>query len=206
MSDRKAIARKYYYTHHEIVLERRRHYYEKGKHPCLDCGKIININAIRCHRCANVFMGKQRAKPLNRCLDCGRVISKKGYRCVSCSLKDRWRRGVYKPHIFLPREKHPSWKGGKHKDNAGYIYILKPEHPRAHKDGYVPEHIWAWEQSNGKPLPNGWHVHHLNGVKDDNRPANLVALPSKKHFFVLQAKAKRIQELEALLNNQAQLL
>jgi hypothetical protein len=28
----------------------------------------------------------------------------------------------------------------------------------------------------------------------------------KKHYLVLQAKAKRIQELEALLNGQAQLI
>lgn len=81
-----------------------------------------------------------------------------------------------------------------------------PEHPRADSKGYVFEHIVVWEEAHGKPLPEGWQVHHLNGITDDNRPQNLVGLPDKKHRRIFDAKAKRIQELEALLNNQHQLL
>jgi hypothetical protein len=127
-------------------------------------------------------------------------------RCRSCNIKRNWQNGVYQKHIFLPGEKHPSWKGGKFKTSSGYIVVKKPEHPHAHKSGYVFEHIVIWEETHGKALPKGWIVHHLNGIKDDNRPANLVALPNSKHSLVLAAKAKRIQELEATLNNQYQLL
>jgi len=100
---------------------------------------------------------------------------------------------------------HPNWKGGRIK-SSGYIFVYRPEHPRANRDGYVREHILVWEESHGKPLPKGWIVHHLNGEKDNNQPKNLKGLPNKKHYLVLQAKAKRIQELEALLNGQAQLI
>jgi hypothetical protein len=86
------------------------------------------------------------------------------------------------------------------------LFTSLPQHPRANKDGYIQEHIVVWEQTHNKPVPQGWHVHHLNGIKNDNRPRNLVALPSTKHYLILQAKARRIQELEALLNNQHQLL
>jgi len=37
----------------------------------------------------------------------------------------------------------------------------------------------------------------LNGIKGDNRPENLVALPSKKHYLILKEKSRRIRELEA---------
>ena len=97
------------------------------------------------------------------------------------------------------------WKGGRAK-HGNYMAILLPNHPRANTKGYVSEHILVWEQFHGKPLPKGWIVHHLNGIGLDNRIANLIALPNRKHRLILSAKAKRIQELEAQLNQQNQLL
>ena len=90
--------------------------------------------------------------------------------------------------------------------HCGYILIHQPDHPRASKKGYVFEHLLNWEQAHNKPLPEGWVIHHLNGIRSDNRPVNLQALLSMKHSLVLQAKARRIQELEAIINGQSQLL
>ncbi len=84
--------------------------------------------------------------------------------------------------------------------------VRNPEHDRANGAGYVFEHILIWEQTHGEVVPHGYVVHHLNGIKSDNRPSNLMALPNQKHRVVLEAKAKRIQELEALLNRQGQLI
>jgi len=103
-------------------------------------------------------------------------------------------------------DKNPAWRGGRVRDRGGYIKIRMQNHHRVNQSGYVMEHIYIWEQANGKPVPEGWVIHHLNGIKDDNRISNLVALPCKKHYLVLQAKAKRIQELEALLRQQGQLI
>jgi hypothetical protein len=92
---------------------------------------------------------------------------------------------------------NPCWKNGRTQNGKdGYVFINRPDHPRAH-GGYVPEHILEWEAVNGKYLPSGLVIHHLNGIKNDNRIENLAALPSKKHRHVLAAKAKRIRELEA---------
>ena len=149
---------------------------------------------IRINERRRAFLNKPRNQP-PQCLDCGIVIQRVNARCRPCWVK----------HIRTrPKGEHPLWKG-RH-NSEGYILIYQPSHHRATKRGFVREHILVWEQANNKLLPDGWHVHHLNGHRGDNRPKNLVGLPSKKHYLVLRAQAKRIQELEALLNNQGQLL
>ncbi|MBU0846887.1 HNH endonuclease [Patescibacteria group bacterium] len=115
------------------------------------------------------------------------------------------KRGNERKPYALSGERSPTWKGGRSR-NGKYPTVMKKNHPRADKNGYVLEHILVWEQAHNASVPPGYVIHHLNGLPDDNRPANLLALPNKKHYLVLAAKAKRIQELEALLKQQGQLV
>ena len=89
-----------------------------------------------------------------------------------------------------------AWKGGIYHKN-GYVLIYNPNHPRANPR-YVPEHILVWEETHGKYLPEGYVVHHLNGIKDDNRRENLTAVPKPQHEknTLLKLAHKRIRELE----------
>ena len=53
------------------------------------------------------------------------------------------------------------------------------------KDGYVEEkkklqHRLVWETING-PIPVDYHVHHINGKKDDNRIENLALVHKSVH-------------------------
>ena len=90
-----------------------------------------------------------------------------------------------------------AWKTGRHKascggrkqDKHGYILI------NIGNGKYRFEHRLIWIQHNG-PIPKGWHVHHINGVKDDNRIENLQAMPSKKHAHVIELVQKRVHQLE----------
>lgn len=47
-----------------------------------------------------------------------------------------------------------------------------PDHPRAQRIRYALEHILVVEQKLGRHLLPNELVHHLNGVRDDNRPEN----------------------------------
>ncbi len=84
---------------------------------------------------------------------------------------------------FKPREKHPMWKGGKSRDNNGYIRIHNPEHPFAHRrDSYVLEHRLVMEKMLNRLLTKNEIVHHKNGIRDDNRPENLILATLNKHW------------------------
>lgn len=76
----------------------------------------------------------------------------------------------------------PGWKGGRIRTKAGYIMVKSPSHPNCRSDGYVFEHRLVWEQANGRLLRRDESVHHLNGIKDDNRPENLTVSSHADHM------------------------
>lgn len=66
-------------------------------------------------------------------------------------------------------------------DNAGYVRVFEPSHPKAMNGGWAFEHRLIVEKQLGRQLAPDEHVHHVNGKKDDNRPENLVVLGHSEH-------------------------
>lgn len=115
------------------------------------------------------------------------------------------------------RSKHYNWKNGKSLAWNGYIRVLKPEHPRALENGYVWEHILVAEKKLKRPLlyfgkgdPRNENVHHINGIKSDNRPKNVCVMTTLKQHADFeweneeikfpQSKASRKETPERYLN------
>lgn len=89
--------------------------------------------------------------------------SKKGQTTWNKGIEDESRQG----------EKHHNWSGGKHKDAYGYTYIHSPNHPHRTARNYVFEHRLVMEKHLGRYLTKNEVVHHINGIRDDNRLENL---------------------------------
>ena len=74
----------------------------------------------------------------------------------------------------------PHWKNGRYTNSKGYVLIYKPEHPNAYRL-YVPEHRLVVEEELGRYLTTEEIVHHINGIKHDNRSENLWVFDRKEH-------------------------
>lgn len=90
------------------------------------------------------------------------------------------------------------WKGGRSRQN-GYIVI-------SIEGVNIKEHRLVMEQSLGRKLYLWETVHHINGIKDDNRIENLKLLPGLEHNTRVQKVyqenlqlKQRILELELQL-------
>lgn len=77
-------------------------------------------------------------------------------------------------------ESHPNYKGRVMR-GSGYVARRLPEHPCATQDGYVMEHRLVVEKSIGRHLLPDEEVHHINGIKTDNRIENLMILSKAEH-------------------------
>jgi hypothetical protein len=64
-------------------------------------------------------------------------------------------------------------KGNRCINSDGYAQVSCRWHSRAGANGTIAEHTLVMERKLNRLLLPGENVHHINGVKDDNRPENL---------------------------------
>lgn len=87
------------------------------------------------------------------------------------------------------KEKSLRWRGGRRKAN-GYVMIYSPEHPRNSRK-YVYEHVIVCEKKLGRFLTGKERVHHINGIKNDNREENLMVFGSHGDHLRFHFKNKK---------------
>jgi hypothetical protein len=147
--------------------------------------------------------------------------------CESCGGK-RWTReymgeprsklclrcGCRKGGLSQQGRYHSHWKGGRYQAPRGYIYVRLFGDDLFYIDmvngfGYILEHRLIMAKSLNRCLQSWEHVHHKNGIRDDNRIENLELTTKSGHMVdhnrgykdgyikgLVDGKDKRIATLE----------
>lgn len=98
-------------------------------------------------------------------------LFQKGH-CISREVRNKISKTLYGR---FRNSENPNWKGGKRKDEKGYIRLAIDSTTNT----YVYEHRLIMEKKIGRYLHHWEVVHHINGIKDDNRIENLILFPTK---------------------------
>jgi len=73
------------------------------------------------------------------------------------------------------KENNPNWKGGRPLDASGYVVIN-------YGGSQIREHRVVAEKMLNRKLNKDEVVHHINGIKNDNRPENLMVMTQSEHL------------------------
>lgn len=145
-------------------MRRKRAFYFKNKMSEFKKGHKINLGIKRSEEYCNMkskVAKKQWKNP---------IIRKRMSKAIKKACKFRNMRGEYSTR----------WKGGIKVDKSGYILKFSPKHPSAREHKYILEYRLVVEKQIGRYLKPKEIVHHINGIKNDNRIENLIIF--KNHF------------------------
>lgn len=129
----------------------------KPDHPCARASGYVRASILayeECHKCSILSWTIMRHKDGNRLND--------------------------NPSNLQPFTKPQFYRRNDRKTKKGYVFIRNPSHPRADL-GFVREHILMYENYHKVCILPWITVHHINGIKSDNRPENLELMSNQKH-------------------------
>lgn len=113
-----------------------------------------------CRLCRKERYTKNNYSLGKHCVDCGKAVNNKSTgRCMKCH-------GLSMRGLNITKKRRLN--------TQGYAIVAGEwGHPNANNRGQVLEHVLVMSEVLGRGLLPHENVHHINGVRDDNRPENL---------------------------------
>lgn len=156
---------------------------------CEICGTVFyrppHVAARAIHHYCSMECNKKRTGPLAtrwhegpatlECQQCGKSFTVRAYRKETARFCSRVCQSAHLATIV--GEHHPSYKGGKAIE-GGYIWVSLPT------GGRRLEHHLVMEEKLGHPIPPKMHVHHIDGKRLNNDPANLMLVTPSEHATI----------------------
>ena len=141
-----------------------------------------------CEKCNKIFETKESRIKLGKDKFCSKECSKQG---ISNSLKKLWKNPDYKNNMSIAHtgktgKDASNWKGGIEITKKGYVLEYVENHPYSIKNK-VRQHKLVIERIIGRYLLPMEDVHHINCIKDDNRPENLMAFKHRRYHNSFEA-------------------
>ena len=76
----------------------------------------------------------------------------------------------------------------------GYVLVYKPDHHRADSKGFVFEHILIAEEKYGIKITPEQAVHHINEIKTDNRPENIMLFATQGEHTAFHNRQRKLSQ------------
>lgn len=123
---------------------------------------------------------------IKRCAYCSKhimvresLLHRKKYCSKECMNKDRRGRHCSQATEFKLGNRPQTWVPvGSESISKGYVRV-KVANPNVWRQ---KSHI-IWEEVNGRPLPDGWIVRHIDGDPVNDLPENLKPMPRSRHLI-----------------------
>jgi predicted nucleic acid-binding Zn ribbon protein len=151
-----------------------------AKKPCLVCGKLFQPNETKRKYCSLPCYYEMKRIRKDRVQWTDEMRKKLSKRYTGKG-NPMYGIGVYKKGTKRPEiqgKNHPNWKGGFSLSQGYKIY----ESEGFTKGNKIAEHRLIMEQHLGRKLTSKELVHHINGIKTDNRIENLQVVDRKTHI------------------------
>lgn len=154
---------------------------------CIRKASILGINAS-CKMCnkANWVVKRKSVPRSNQLCACGCGE----YTFISLQKGEKRNQpNKYLNGHMTKGKNHPAWKGGETICN-GYVLIKKPSHPYSKKNGYIKRSRLVAEKILGKYLPRSACIHHIDGIKSNDLPNNLIVCENSGYHSFLHGRQR----------------